>query len=594
MPTRSTSAQHIIALGASAGGIEAIFEFFDYTPLDEVSYVVIQHLSPDHQSRLAELLTRHSKLTISLAEDHMPVERNKVYVIHHQVYMTIEAGKLRLTAKKEKKAPHRTINTFFSSLAADQGEKAIGIILSGTGTDGAEGVTAIKKAGGFILVQDPATATYADMPAHALTTGCADTVLSPRAMPRAIQHYVHGRATNPTIAAGDEPTLEAVLDLLKSQLPFDFSEYKRPTLFRRIRKQMVHHQLDRPEAYLAFLRKHPEALQALAQDFLISVTSFFRDPAAFELLEKKVIPALLAQPGAEPVKLWVAGCATGQEAYSLAILIVEYLTQAGITREVKLFATDLDQAALAVAAKGIYPAGIAREVSPARLERFFTREGENYRIRPEIRRLLVFARHDLGKHPPYCHLDLITCRNLLIYLNPSLQQKIFAQLHFGLRPGGYLVLGPSENASVLQPYVEEISRKWKVYRKTLEAPLPRFENFSLPFPPPAVVRSPAVVRAPEPPFKPQPTEALIEALLQESGQAGVCVDENLRVVQAFGAVDQYLLPKVLTFQLPELLPEPLAVAFGAAAHRALKKGERVSITGIALPASIPVRSVELL
>jgi two-component system, chemotaxis family, CheB/CheR fusion protein len=597
-------AQHIIAIGASAGGMEAIHAFFDHTPLDQVSYVVIQHLSPDHQSRLAELLASHSKLTICVAENDMPVEANRVYVIPNKEYLTIRQGKLYLLDKGNQVGPHMTIDAFFVSLALDQGNKAIGVILSGAGTDGSMGIRAIHQVGGWVIAQDTATAKFSAMPANAIATGLVDAVLAPSAMPGAIQSYVNQKIADfsawvlssssngdrESVPESEESELIAILEFIKSQLPLDFTEYKRATLFRRIRRRMVHHQLDHPASYLAFLKEYPLELQALAKDFLISVTTFFRDAPAFEIIERDILPALAGKAGEEPLKIWVAGCATGEEAYSLAMLVAEYQdkNQSDIAqREVKIFATDLDQAALGIASRGVYPAGIAKNVLPARLERFFNREGEGFKVKQDIRSMLIFARHDLVKNPPYCHIDLITCRNVLIYLNPSLQKKILTMLHFGLRQGGYLLLGSGENAQLLAPQLQEIDKKWKIYQKTLPFRSMGFESFSLPetsIPLAAARSSSDLARGVATTVVNSPgrlqSEAVSEALMNHFGQVGLCLDEQQRVLQAFGDLTPYLLPKVFNSHLSELMPESLLVAFSVAFNRAVQSNEAVAISGI--------------
>jgi two-component system CheB/CheR fusion protein len=580
-----SSPQHIIALGASAGGIEAIYTFFDHTPLDKASYIIIQHLSPHHQSRLAQLLQKHSKLDIAQAENGMVVEPNKIYVIPNKQFMTLQKGTLYLTSKAGKKGPHQTINTFFHTLAKDQADKAIGIIFSGMGSDGSEGVEAIKKAGGLVIVQDPQTASYDSMPIQALATGMADWVLSPEEMPMRIQAYVHQLhqppplnpvASSTELDEKEESTLIAVLDLLKSKLPLDFSDYKRATIFRRIRKRMAHHGVSDSKLYLQMLSNNPIELEALAQDFLISVTSFFRDREAFELIERDVIPAIMN--GEEEVKIWVAGCATGEEAYSLAILIREHLEQTKKKKEVKIFATDLDKTALAVASKGIYPESIASGVLKKRLDNYFIHQNQTYRIKPELRKMLIFAPHNLGKNPPYANMDLISCRNLLIYMNKDLQEKIFSMLHFGLKTGGFLFLGASENTTLLHSHMEEISRKWKIYKKKEDARPTRFDTFSLPnLEQGKLLFIPTAKGVELPAGKPPLGEVLSELVVSEYGVAGVCVDENMQVVDSFGELTHYLLPKVFNFNLLELLPQTLALPVRAALQRALKSGQKVGI-----------------
>jgi two-component system CheB/CheR fusion protein len=597
-----SSPQHIIALGASAGGIEAIYTFFDHTPLDKASYIIIQHLSPDHQSRLAQLLQKHSKLDIALAENGMVVEPNKIYVIPNKQFMTLKEGNLYLTNKAGRKGPHQTINTFFHSLAKDKGGKAIGIILSGMGSDGSDGIKAIKKAGGLVIVQDPQTATYDAMPRSALATGMADWILSPEEMPMRIQNYVHQlHPSAPShlihlsghVEEKEESTLVAILNLLKSKLPLDFTDYKRTTIYRRIRKRMAHHQVIDSDVYLQLLSSNPIEVEALAQDFLISVTSFFRDREAFELLERDVIPDMLNQ--GEEIKIWVAGCATGEEAYSIAILVKEYLEKTKSGKVVRIFATDLDKVALGVASKGIYPENIATSVLKQRLERFFIYENQTYRIKPEIRKMLIFAPHNLGKNPPYAHMNLISCRNMLIYMNKDLQEKIFSMLHFGLKKGGYLFLGASENSTLLQSHMEEISRKWKIYRKKDQIRPFRPDAFYLPAYEQNKSLLPATAKPTQPALrKPSIGEVLSEILISESGGAGVCVDENLQVLDSFGEVNRYLLPKIFNFHLPELLPESFALPLRAALQQALKTGLSVDIHGIPMSDSPDEQVVNVL
>ncbi|AHM58790.1 signal transduction histidine kinase with CheB and CheR activity [Flammeovirgaceae bacterium 311] len=650
----------IIAIGASAGGIDALYTFFDHTPLDNVAYVVIQHLSPSHQSRLAQVLQKHSPLQIYVAEDNTPVEKNRVYVIPSHAYLTIQGGRLQLTGKERQERPHLTIDTFFISLAADQGAKAIGVILSGTGKDGSEGIGAIRKAGGWVLVQDPLTSQFDQMPLSAIATGWVSSVQAPQAMPAAIQaqvgqplflHPTRDRGAHPPprkqtvtrdpalgvgIAANalpEEPdtysqpkmpftndqqfapdsqegALLAILEFIKRELPQDFSDYKRPTIFRRIQRRMGMHSFSQALDYLEFLQANPLELKALAQDFLISVTSFFRDQPAFKVMEEQVIPDMVAQ-GNQPLKIWVPGCATGEEAYSLAILVAECLEKAGQTREVKIFATDLDDTALSIASRGEYPGSIANSLTPERIARFFNREGEGFKVTSSIRQMLIFAHHDLTQNPPYCNTDLISCRNLLIYLNPVLQKKVFSLLHFGLHPGGYLFLGSSEQAPIGEHHFTEISKQSRIYQKTAAAPNIGFEMFTLPqsldrhplptsgvppsgVPPSGMPPNRKSASLPRkhtefqfshtpsgmPPNGLPPLESVINALLENTNQVGVCLDGNRRVVQAFGDLAPFLQLKAFNFNLVELMPQPLLVAFGTAFQQVVQSNEPIAIGGI--------------
>ncbi|MGI8952761.1 MAG: chemotaxis protein CheB, partial [Chitinophagaceae bacterium] len=419
------SEQYIIAIGASAGGMNQINSFFDYTPLDGVSYIVIQHLSADYKSMMAALLAKHSKLNIIEAENNMLVEKNKVYLIPSKNVMTIKDGRLLLTDKN--KGVNLTINTFFTSLAEENGEKAIGIILSGTGSDGTEGMKAIKNAGGMLIASDPESSEFEQMPSSAIATGLVDYVVTPTEMPQVIKRYVHKKEneidTQPT-QEEEEKIMIAITDLIKDKLPEDFSGYKKTTILRRIKRRASIHNLSNLESYLNLLKNDTEELQNLAKDFLISVTSFFRDKAAFQIIEKTIIPELIQAKQNDDIKMWIAGCATGEEAYSLAILVREQLDAAQKNNSVKIFATDIDNEALHFAGKGCYNESIKKDISPERLKKFFTWDNNGYKINPSIREMLIFAHHDLAKNPPYCNMDFISCRNLLIYISPSLQKKI--------------------------------------------------------------------------------------------------------------------------------------------------------------------------
>lgn len=579
--------EYIIAIGASAGGLDAISAFFDYTPLDAVSYIVIQHLSQKFKSQMAHILEPHSKLEIIEVINHIKIEPNKVYLIPSTKFMSIENGTLVLMEKGDRKPPHLTINHFFKSLAKERGDKAIGIILSGTGSDGSIGIEAIKGVGGMVLVQQPDTAAYPGMPEAAIDTDCVDMILPPNEMPKVIEDYVKNGQLNKSSDTVqeqiNEADLAAIFDLIKSSLPMDFSGYKRPTILRRIKRRMEHHNISHINKYKELLEKNPQEVQLLANDFLISVTSFFRDPEAFEIIEKTIIPAIIKEknPG-DVLKIWVAGCATGEEAYSLAILIQEHLNQVEKELEVKIFATDISKTALDLASKGIFNGTIEKAVSKKRLNEFFTSEGEEWRIKHKIRKMLIFAHHDLVKNPPYCDIDLLSCRNLLIYLSPSLQKKVFAMMHFGLKKNGYLFLGPSENSSALKTDFEEISNKWNLLKSKERGQSIRFDSFSSP-----------IIEG----FKTKNTgksQARISqdlngvgidefnlAVLEESGLNGVCTDENLQVIRSFGDIHPFLKNENFNHDLNTLLPDAISIVVKAAAYKAIKQKKKISIKGLA-------------
>ncbi|MBW4891429.1 PAS domain-containing protein [Mucilaginibacter sp. HMF5004] len=572
---------HIIAIGASAGGMEEINSFFDHTPLDGVSYIIIQHLSSDFKSRMLELLSKHSKLVVKQAEDGMNVECNVVYLIPSDKYMTIQDNTLQLAVKGKIQGPHLTINCFFNSLAADCGKKAIGIILSGLGSDGTEGVKAIKKVGGMIIARNPETTEFGSMPASAIATGLVDFVLEPELMPTAIEDYVKYGGELLTDNRDDEKYLSAIINLIKQKSPLDFSDYKQNTILRRTKRRAAHSNFTSLESYLEFLKTSPEEIEALAKDFLISVTSFFRDKEAFEFIQKNVIPDMLEKLATgEELKIWIAGCATGEEVYSMAIMVAEQLTGNYKDTVVKIFATDIDSAALLFAGKAVYGANIVKAVSAERLEKYFLPEGGTFKVKPFIRKMVIFAQHDLVKNPPYCNMNFISCRNLLIYMSSVLQKKIFSMLLFGLKMDGYLFLGSSENPMPIIRNLEVVNKKWKIYKNLQTKRELRFDTFLLP----ELIdikRSPSSSRED---ISKNTGNSLAEAvnntLIADLDRLVVCVDEHNLVIKTYGDTTKYLLQKNFNSNLAELLPKPLAIAFNNLSTMVLKTNSRETVKGI--------------
>ncbi|MDB4900823.1 MAG: yycG 1 [Mucilaginibacter sp.] len=586
---------HIIAIGASAGGMEEINSFFDHTPLDGVSYIIIQHLSPDFKSRMVELLAKHSKLIVEQAENAMKVQCNQVYLIPSDKFMTIRNGKLYLTNKENIKGPHLTINKFFNSLAIDCGKKAIGIVLSGLGSDGTEGIRAIKKAGGLVIARDPETSEFGSMPSHAIATGLVDFVLEPSLMPDVIEDYVKHEGELVADHQDDEKNLAAIIDLIKERSPLDFTDYKQSTILRRTRRRASYGNFTTLASYLNFLKDSPEEVKALAKEFLISVTSFFRDAEAFDLIQTDILPHILEQlTPDEELKMWIAGCATGEEVYSMAILIAEQLRGKFEDTIVKIFATDIDSAALIHAGKGIYNAGIIKHVSVERLEKYFIKEGENYRVAPVIRKMVIFAKHDIVKNPPYCNMSLISCRNLLIYMSPVLQKKIYTMLLFGLKRDGYLFLGSSENPMPIIKNLEVVHKKWKIYKNLQTKRGISFDAFSLPEL--LDVKHTPSRFASDDTFKNSSnklSETINASLANTLDCLIICIDENNHVVKSFGDTTKYLLQKHFTSNLAELLPKPLAVAFSTLSQKALKTKESLTLDGIKIKQGEFIISISL-
>lgn len=586
---------HIIAIGASAGGMEEINTFFDHTPLDGVSYVIVQHLSPDFKSRMVELLARHSKLVVVEARSGMPVQCNQVYLIPSDKFMTIKDNTLFLSAKQDIKSPHLTINTFFSSLAADYGKNAIGVILSGLGSDGSEGAKAIKNAGGMVMARNPETSEFANMPSSAIATGMVDFILEPGAMPDAIADYIKNEGALTIEQADDEKNLAAIMELIRERLPLDFTDYKPATIMRRTKRRASFGNFTTLAAYLAHLRSSPDEIQALTQEFLISVTAFFRDPDAFAQIRANVIPNIINGLGPEEeLKVWVAGCATGEEAYSMAIAIAEQLGSERSETVVKIFATDIDSAALSFAGKGIYGPSVKKQMPEELLEKYFTPEGENYRIVPQIRKMLIFALHDLVKNPPYCNMHLISCRNLLIYMAPVLQKKIFTMMLFGLRKHGYLFLGSSENPMPILKNLEVVHKKWKIYRSLESRREVSFEAFSMP----EYLDARSVPIGAKQQFAASSTgnhftDAVQESLAQNLDYLALCVNENDQVLKSFGDSSKFLLHKHFSSNLTELLPKALAVAYNTLRKEVLESGALVSLSGVPVVQGTATISVTL-
>jgi two-component system CheB/CheR fusion protein len=569
---------YIIAIGASAGGMEAIHMLFDHTPEDGVAYIVIQHLSPDHKSFMAELLAKHSKLKISVAENEMFVEPNQVYLMPQGKNMTIKNRRLMLTDIKEVQR-NTSIDIFFDSLAASLEEKSIGIILSGTGSDGTKGIAAIKRKGGFVIAQEPNSAKFDGMPNSAIKSGNVDLILSPELIPGEIINYLRRNILEGSFGLRSnenaDATLVRILHLIDEYTPLDFSEYKRPTLIRRIVIRMTKNNMSLLEEYEGYLKANPDEIKILAKEFMIGVTRFFRDKGAFEVLKNKVIPEIVeTKLQVDTLKVWVVGCTTGEEAYSIAMLIMGHLTELKKNLEVKIFASDIDKDALLRASKGIYHENIEKDVSTELLHKFFTKKGDQYEVRESIRKMIIFAEHDIIKQPPYGKIDLISCRNMLIYMNPILQKRILASLYFCLNRGGFLFLGPSESLGELKESFQEEDKKWRIFKSIDNIPHLRDTTYSTPNLDKRLVTQNLREIPQKDNLKNKLTTLVLQTLLEVTGyDSGIMVDINFEIKQSYGAFEKYLLPKILNYNLLEMLPEALSIVTSTTVRRALKSNE---------------------
>ena len=471
-PGEVTPPFYVVGIGASAGGLDPIEKFFDNLPRDTgMAFVIVQHLSPDFKSLMDELLARHTEMPIHLVEDGMLVEANHIYLIPPKKEMLISGGRLLLSDRSRQKELTLPIDVFFRSLAQDCRSRAIAIVLSGGGSDGSRGIRDVREAGGLVIVQDTDSAQFDGMPKTAREVGVAQWVLGPQDMPRVLLE--HRDTPTPATQGPTEPAgLAAVYRTLQDEFGLDFTLYKPTTVTRRIERRLALASTPDIEEYVARLKRDRGELDVLYRDLLIGVTRFFRDEQAFELLEERILPDLLRRGSPEtPLRIWVAGCATGEEPYTFAIVLRDLMAKMG-ERPVKIFATDVHRGSLEQATRGIYPTDAVKKLSPERLERYFLRVGEDFQVVPEIRQMVVFAAHDVIKAAPFTRVDLVSCRNMLIYLQPNAQHKVLSLFHFALNRGGVLVLGPSESPGGLADDFEIVDKHWKVYRKHTDVRIP--------------------------------------------------------------------------------------------------------------------------
>ena len=462
----------VVGIGGSAGSLEALGQFFHNLPADTgLAYVLVTHLDPTHKGVMPELIQRVTAMKVLQAKNGMKVRPDSVYIIPPNRDMAILHSKLQLMVPSAPRGLRLPIDFFFQHLAEDQKERSIGIILSGMGSDGTIGLRAIKEQLGMVMVQDPANAKYDSMPRSAIATGVADIVAPVEELPAKLIGYAAHYTKTPGAPAPSEKktssSFQRILLLLRSKTGTDFSLYKKTTLLRRIDRRMGLHQIPNMANYASFLQENPHEIELIFKELLINVTNFFRDPEAFDLVRENVIlPLLREREGSGTIRVWVPGCSSGEEVYSLAILFRECMEQEqGLTTKIQMYGTDLDQDAITTARQGIYPATIAADVSPERLQRYFTKEDTNYRIRKEIRDRVVFAPQNLIGDPPFTRLDLISCRNLLIYLTAEIQKRILPLFHYSLLPGGYRFLGSSESVSGYNDLFTPVDQKWKIFRR---------------------------------------------------------------------------------------------------------------------------------
>ena len=535
----------IVAVGASAGGLEAFTELLTALPSpSDLAFVLVQHLSPQHSSSLAELLAGKTSLRVVTAEDRMPIETGHLYVMPPNVHMDVVDGELHLLPRPTDKTQFTPIDFFMHSLARWAQDRAIGIILSGTASDGSVGIREIKALGGITIAQNPETARHDGMPRAAIATGMIDLVLSPSEIGEQlnlVRRHPYLRRANEEATAGEltasDGQLRDLFVILRRASGIDFKQYKTPTVKRRLLRRMALLRLTDFDAYLRYLTDNTGEAKSLSQDLLIHVTRFFRDPDSFESISTNVFSDLLVDKRDDPIRIWVPGCATGEEAYSIGMVLMESLGDRITERRVQIFATDVSDAAIDQARAGSYPAGITADVSPERLKRFFSKADGGYRVVKALRDMCVFARHDLTRDPPFSRLDFIACRNVLIYLDIALQKRLISVFHYALKSRGFLMLGPAETPGP-QAYFQTVNKKWRLFRKSLaDVTLP----LSLP-PEPHAPPQPlgANVRGRSPADAKSVQDEASRLILDRYGPPGVVVDSNLQIVQFRGHTGPYL------------------------------------------------------
>jgi len=585
----SGSELFVVGVGASAGGLEALERLFEGMPAKTgMAFVVIQHLSPDFKSLTDELLARRTSIPIHQVEDGMVVGPDAIYLLPPQKDMILSGGRLLLTDRNVGPFVHLPIDCFFRSLAQDVGKRAVGVILSGTGSDGSRGIRDIHDAGGFVVVQTPETAKFDGMPNSAIKTGMFDLIVAPDEMPeKLVRHLKRSSGQDPGKSDEDSALplvgMEAIFRLLRQGYGIDFSHYKPETVARRTHRRLLLAQDEGVEEYARRLAEEPEELNQLYKDLLIGVTRFFRDEEAFAKLKRDVLLPLLKRVGKdEEFRLWVAGCATGEEAYSMAILVQECFDELESPVSVKIFATDVHRASLDFAGTGLYSELSLVGMSPERQARFFVPKDGGFQVTPELRRLIVFAQHNLLKDAPFTKMDMITCRNLLIYFQPAAQKKVLSLFQFGLKTGGVMFLGPSESAGELNSEFEAIDPHWKIYRKQRDVKLMSDVRLNTWNSPSRTRTAGAPVVVPGSTANDILLLGVYDTLLDERMPPSFLVNENRELVQTFGGASRYLRQRDGRFSsdILDLVDPELRTALAGALPRAFRERKPVSYNGL--------------
>lgn len=596
---------HIVGIGASAGGLEAIEAFFEAMPVDSgIAFVVVQHLSPDYKSLMVELLSRKTDIPVSRAEEGMLVEANHIYLIPPKKTLTIFHRKLLLEDKKPRESNSLPVDIFLRSLADDQGEHAVAVVLSGTGSDGTRGVRAVKESGGLIMIQDEGSAKFDGMPRAAASTGLADFILPPQEMPSqllaCLRHPYAARQERQREALVEETGMTRLFSLLRAKSKVDFTYYKPSTITRRVERRIVVTQSEDLDAYVRYAGQTPAEISALYRELLIGVTNFFRDPSVWSLLREQVLPKLFTQSSKSELRFWVAGCSTGEEAYTLAIICREVLEETGLARDIKIFATDVDRNAITKAGLGLYTESITADLTPAQLTKYFHRRGDDYQVTRSLREMVVFAQHNLVKDPPFPRIDMVSCRNLLIYLQSNLQRRALEMFAFSLRAGGILLQGTSETVGDMDSYFEAIDRKSCIFQSLGKTRI-RSAGDDLPLlPHEKLIRPPQTTS-----FRDgsrsttRKHDRLVERLLDSLAglyvPLAVIVDENLELLHTLGdSHGIFRLPAGrVVYDISKMVERELAIPLATGIQKVLRSGEELTYSNVRLRESDTTRNMRL-
>lgn len=580
----------VVGIGASAGGLEALQEFFkNMTPTPDAAFVVIQHLSPDYKSYMNELLSRFTSIKIEIVSDGMALKPNHIYLIPPKMNMTIFHGVLYLNELSATRTLNLPIDIFFRSLAKDQEKNAVGIILSGAGSDGTLGIKAIKEFGGMTMAQDDESAKFESMPHSSISTGMVDIIMPPKQLAEELINYikhpfVKQKRNIESILAGEQSQLSKVISILSETKNVDFSCYKENTIIRRLEKRISINRFEKIEDYIKFLLNNSKEINILFNELLIGVTRFFRDEAAFNQLKSQVISKIIESSSAnKELRVWVAACSTGEEAYSLAILFKECMSEYNINREIKIFATDLDKNSLEYASVGFYPDNIVSDVSPERLAKYFNKKESGYQINDNIRSMIVFARQNIINDPPFSKLDLVSCRNFLIYVNPETQQKIFSLFSMALNDNGHLFLGSSESLGNMSEGFKAIDNKSKIFQKhsnykpLLQQGLKRsseYKNY------PELLHANSMMKSNK--GKNRFLEVLFDQIMVDYLPPSVVIDENFDILHTINDINRYLtIPSgQITINLLKMLSKENSVFVSSLIRRASKNNNELIIENI--------------